>query len=382
MPVARRSTTISADSSTMRPASAAPSISDGASNHAVATPSTTRQSVPISVMPGTVVPTPDGLLPDSDDASTPARTVDPCSDLSSPGAGRTSLMGQLRAFDHVGITVADLDVATAFFVGLGLEVEGRTFVEGEFIDTVCGIPDSRTEIVMLRPPGGGTAVELSSFIRPDHDPGSPTAMANELGLRSVAFEVDDLHAAVDRLAADGYGLVGGVGQYENTWLMAYVRGPEGIIVALAERLDVSGGSPGGSVWFGEVAVFVDLLQQVGVDEDVRFHQPQRQIGVVFEQLWDFSRRALGERLVGDVGVGEWEADRTIRGVVERAYLIAGHRVGTEHLFIDALGHILLITHGDRSTPIRRQTQPAGEPDRPTDRFFRWHFARDASSIEW
>ena len=146
-------------------------------------------------------------------------------------------MGQLRAFDHVGITVADLDVAMAFFVGLGLEVEGRTFVEGEFIDTVCGIPDSRTEIVMLRAPGGGTAVELSSFVRPAHVPGSPTAMANELGLRSVAFEIDDLHAAVDRLAADGYGLVGGVGQYENAWLMAYVRGPDGIIVALAERLD-------------------------------------------------------------------------------------------------------------------------------------------------
>jgi catechol 2,3-dioxygenase-like lactoylglutathione lyase family enzyme len=145
-------------------------------------------------------------------------------------------MGQLRAFDHVGITVADLDVATAFFVGLGLEVDGRTFIEGEFIDTVCGIPDSRTEIVMLRPPGDGTAVELSSFIRPDHDLGSPTAMANELGLRSVAFEIDDLHAAVDRLAADGYGLVGGIGQYENAWLMAYVRGPDGIIVALAERL--------------------------------------------------------------------------------------------------------------------------------------------------
>ena len=145
-------------------------------------------------------------------------------------------MGQLRAFDHVGITVADLDVATAFFVGLGLEVEGRTFVEGEFIDIVCGIPDSRTEIVMLRPPGGGTAVELSSFIRPDHSPGSPTAMANELGLRSVAFEIDDLHGTVDRLAADGYGLVGGIGQYENILLMAYVRGPDGIIVALAQRL--------------------------------------------------------------------------------------------------------------------------------------------------
>src|SRR5947208_13128172 len=130
-----------------------------------------------------------------------------------------SLMGQLRAFNHVGITVADLDTATSFFVGLGLEADGRTFVEGEFIDTVCGIPDSRTEIVMLRPPGGGTAVELSSFIRPDPVPGSPTAMANELGLRSVAFEVDDLRAEVDRIAADGYGLVGGIGQYENYWPM-------------------------------------------------------------------------------------------------------------------------------------------------------------------
>jgi catechol 2,3-dioxygenase-like lactoylglutathione lyase family enzyme len=145
-------------------------------------------------------------------------------------------MGQLRTFDHVGVTVADLDAATAFFVGLGLEVEGRTFVEGEFIDTVCGIQNSRTEIVMLRPPGGGTALELSSFVRPDHAPGSPTAMANELGLRSVAFEVEDLHAEVDRLGADGYGLIGGIGQHENAWLMAYVRGPEGIIVALAERL--------------------------------------------------------------------------------------------------------------------------------------------------
>src|SRR5258706_13674169 len=108
-----------------------------------------------------------------------------------------SLMGQLRAFDHVGVTVADLDAATAFFVGLGLEVEGRTFVEGEFIDTVCGIPDSRTEIVMLRPPGGGTAVELSSFILPHHDPGWPTAKANELGLRSNAFQVDDRQAAIE-----------------------------------------------------------------------------------------------------------------------------------------------------------------------------------------
>ena len=145
-------------------------------------------------------------------------------------------MARVRTFDHVGITVADLDLATAFFTGLGLEVEGRMPIEGEFVDTVIGIPGSRSEIVMLRPPGGGTGLELSSFTEPDHTPGSPDAMANELGLRNVSFEVDDLKEVLDRLAAGGYGLVGGVGQYEDMWRMAYVRGPEGIIVSLAERI--------------------------------------------------------------------------------------------------------------------------------------------------
>ena len=146
-------------------------------------------------------------------------------------------MSGIRQFDHIGITVADLDTVAAFFVRLGLEEEGRTFVEGEFIDTVTGIPDSRTEIAMLRPPGGGTAVELAQFIRPDHTPGSPTAMANELGLRSVAFEVIDLAGMVDRLADEGYHPLGGIGEYEGMWRMAHIRGPEGIVVALAERID-------------------------------------------------------------------------------------------------------------------------------------------------
>ncbi len=140
-------------------------------------------------------------------------------------------------FDHVGVTVADLDTVSAFFVELGFEVEGRTFLEGEFLDTVIGIPDSRTEILMLRPPDGGAGLELASFIRPNPEPGSPAAMANELGLRSVAFEVDDLQAIIERLAKDGYGLVGGIGEYEHVWRMASVRGPEGIIVSLAERID-------------------------------------------------------------------------------------------------------------------------------------------------
>ncbi|WP_240762252.1 VOC family protein [Micromonospora sp. HM134] len=125
---------------------------------------------------------------------------------------------------------------TAFFVALGLEVEGRAFVEGEFLETVCGIPDSRTEIVMLRSPDGGARLELARFVRPDAVPGSPVAMANELGLRNVSFEVDDVRAVVDWAAGEGYGLVGGIGEYEGAWRMAYVRGPEGIVVSLAERI--------------------------------------------------------------------------------------------------------------------------------------------------
>ncbi len=145
-------------------------------------------------------------------------------------------MTLIRQLDHVGITVADLDTAAAFFVDLGLEVEGRTFLEGEFIDAVIGIPDARSEIVVLRPPGGGTGVELARFVRPDHEPGSPHAMATELGLRSICFQVEGLRELVDRVAEKGYGLVGRIGEYEDIWLMAHVRGPEGIVVSLTERI--------------------------------------------------------------------------------------------------------------------------------------------------
>jgi catechol 2,3-dioxygenase-like lactoylglutathione lyase family enzyme len=145
-------------------------------------------------------------------------------------------MTHVQRFDHIGITVADLESVTAFFVGLGLEVEGTGSVQGEFVETVCGIPGAHCEIAMLRPPGGGSRLELSSFVKPAHVPGSPDAMANELGLRNVSFEVGDLQAAVDAVAADGYGLVGGIGEYEGSVRMAYVRGPEGIIVSLFEQI--------------------------------------------------------------------------------------------------------------------------------------------------
>lgn len=147
-------------------------------------------------------------------------------------------MAHLKHFDHVGITVADLDGALDFFVGLGLSLEGRMFMEGEFVDAVTGIPGSRSEIAMLQFPGGGTKLELSSFVRPGHQPGSPENMSTEVGLRNIAFEVVGLDEIVERLAADGYALVGGIGEWEDTWRMTYVRGPEGVIVALAERLDV------------------------------------------------------------------------------------------------------------------------------------------------
>jgi catechol 2,3-dioxygenase-like lactoylglutathione lyase family enzyme len=145
-------------------------------------------------------------------------------------------MTHVRRFDHVGITVADLDHVTPFLVALGLEVEGTGSVRGEFVETVCGIPGAHCRIVMLRLPGEGVRIELSSFVTPDHVPGSPAAMANELGLRNVSFEVGDLQATVDALAADGYGLVGGIGEYEGSVRMAYVRGPEGIVVSLFEQL--------------------------------------------------------------------------------------------------------------------------------------------------
>ena len=145
-------------------------------------------------------------------------------------------MAHVQRFDHIGITVADLASVTAFFVGLGLEVEGTGSVEGEFLETVCGIPGARCEIAMLRPPGGGSRLELSTFVTPDHVPGSPAAMANELGLRNVSFEVADLDAVLDELATNGYGLVGGVGEYEDSVRMAYVRGPEGIIVSLYQQI--------------------------------------------------------------------------------------------------------------------------------------------------
>jgi catechol 2,3-dioxygenase-like lactoylglutathione lyase family enzyme len=146
-------------------------------------------------------------------------------------------MARVERFDHVGVTVDDLEAVTAFFLNMGLEQEGQPqIVEGEWVDRVVGLNDVRVEVVMLRAPNGGTKLELSKFHRPVDERGPQSAPANQLGLCNVAFAVDDIQAVVDRLHEDGFDLVGEVGVYEDAYRMCYVRGPEGIIVSLAEQL--------------------------------------------------------------------------------------------------------------------------------------------------
>jgi len=145
-------------------------------------------------------------------------------------------MARVERFDHVGVTVEDLEAVTAFFLNLGLEQEGPSqIVEGDWVDRVVGLTDVRVEVVMLRAPNGGTKLELSKFHRPVDERGPQPAPANQLGLCNVAFAVDDIQAVVDRLHADGFDLVGEVGVYEDAYRLCYVRGPEGIIVSLAEQ---------------------------------------------------------------------------------------------------------------------------------------------------
>ncbi len=144
-------------------------------------------------------------------------------------------MSSLPRLDHVNLTVADLPRTVTFFTSLGLELAERMTIEGEFLDTVVGLHDARTETVWLRPPGGGGALEVSRYDRPGHVLTVP-APPHAVGLRAVCLEISDLRATVARLDVEGYALVGDVGEHEGTWLMAYVRGPEGIIVSLTERI--------------------------------------------------------------------------------------------------------------------------------------------------
>ena len=144
----------------------------------------------------------------------------------------------IKRMDHVGIVVDDLEAATAFFVELGLELEGEAPVEGRWVDRVVGLDDVRVDIAMMRTPDGHGRLELTKFHTPTAISAEPeNAPGNTLGLRSIMFAVDDIDATVAGLRARGAELVGEVAQYENSYRLCYARGPEGIIVALAEKLD-------------------------------------------------------------------------------------------------------------------------------------------------
>ena len=139
--------------------------------------------------------------------------------------------------DNVLIVVNDLDAVIAFFAELGMELEGRAPVEGDWVDRVLGLEGVRADSVMMRIPDGDGRVELTRFHAPSPISGRPhPAPANTLGIRRIMFAVDDIDDTVARLSGHGSELVGEIAQYQDSFRLCYVRGPEGIIVGLAEQL--------------------------------------------------------------------------------------------------------------------------------------------------
>jgi|SRR5215203_662119 len=142
----------------------------------------------------------------------------------------------VKRLEHIGIVVDDLAAATAFFVALGLEVEGETSVEGELVDRINGLGGVRADIVILRTPDDGSKLELAKYRSPAYEGEAGPAPANAPGIRHVLFRVDDIQASLASLQAHGGELVGEVVNYEDIYWLCYVRGPAGIIVELAEKI--------------------------------------------------------------------------------------------------------------------------------------------------
>jgi catechol 2,3-dioxygenase-like lactoylglutathione lyase family enzyme len=139
--------------------------------------------------------------------------------------------------DNVLIVVDDLEAMISFFVELGMELEGRMPVEGEWVDRVIGIEDSRAEIATLRTPDGHGRIELDKFHQPAAIASEPrVAPVNTLGIRRIMFAVDDIDATVARLQTHGAKLMGEIVQYEEVYRLCYLRGPEGMIVGIAQEL--------------------------------------------------------------------------------------------------------------------------------------------------
>jgi catechol 2,3-dioxygenase-like lactoylglutathione lyase family enzyme len=143
----------------------------------------------------------------------------------------------LRRMDNVSVVVDDLDPAIAFFEALGMELEGRATVEGDLVDRLVGLHGTRSDIAMMRTPDGHGRLELTRYQHPaavGPDPGSEPA--NTRGMSRVMFNVDDIDDVVERLQALGGALVGEIVRYEDAYRLCYLRGPEGIIVGLAEDI--------------------------------------------------------------------------------------------------------------------------------------------------
>jgi catechol 2,3-dioxygenase-like lactoylglutathione lyase family enzyme len=139
--------------------------------------------------------------------------------------------------DHVGIVVSDLADAVAFFTELGLERQGEASVEGDWVDRIVGLEGVQAEIVMLQTPDGHGRIELAKFHTPSNHGGDhQSALANAPGMRHVAFAVEDIDDVLARLLARGAELVGELGRYRDSYRLCYVRGPEGVIVELAEQI--------------------------------------------------------------------------------------------------------------------------------------------------
>ena len=144
----------------------------------------------------------------------------------------------LKRMDNVGIVVESLDAAIAFFVELGMKLEGRAMIEGVWAGRVTGLENQRVEIAMLVTPDGHSRLELSRFLAPPVVADHRNAPVNALGYLRVMFTVDDIDATLDRLRAHGAELVGEVVQYEEVYRLCYIRGPEGVLIGLAEELKV------------------------------------------------------------------------------------------------------------------------------------------------
>jgi catechol 2,3-dioxygenase-like lactoylglutathione lyase family enzyme len=143
----------------------------------------------------------------------------------------------IQRMDNVGIVVEDLAAAIAFFRELGLQLDGETTVEGAWVDGVVGLEGVRADIAMMSTPDGHGRLELSKFQTPAAIPAEPkNAPANTLGIRRIMFAVKGIDEVLTRLRAKGAEVLGSVEQYEDSYRLCYVRGPEGILIALAEEL--------------------------------------------------------------------------------------------------------------------------------------------------